>query len=250
MKYVFSLFLGLYSTTVFPQLYSFTLGGNFTSGNLLSYGMNIRGNYNSNQNKLNQIVFTPSFDFGKISNQNGEFEVRRKEILTVLNYERSKNRFKFYIYNEIENSFLRKIRLRGSFGTGLSFKFISNESTNFDISQLVLPEIFQSSVLSKRDNFAIRLSTRVRFSKVFQRYKYSTQVLIQPAVYTRLTDGSTVSLRNNTTIRINNSYEMILSKNLSIGLMGDLIVQTYTSYINPLVKPYDTNMNLFIKGNF
>lgn len=250
MKFYFSLFFIFIVMVVRCQTNTFSVGGNLTTGNLLSYGINIRANLNTNPEKLNQIVFTPSFDYGKISDQSGEFQLRRKEIMTILNYERTKNRFKFYVYNEFEKSFLRKIRIRGAFGTGLSYKIIENETTNFDISQLVLPEIFQSSVTNKRDNWALRLSTRLRLSKKFSKYKYSSQLLIQPAVYTELTDGTRVSTKNNTTIRLNNSYEFVLSRNFSIGFMGDLIVQTYTSYINPSIKPYDTNINLFIRGNF
>lgn len=250
MKLTFSLFFIFLVTLVRSQTNNFSIGGNLTTGNLLSYGINIRANLNTNPEKLNQIVFSPSFDYGKISDQSGEFQLRRKEILTVLNYERTKNRFKFYVYNEFEKSFLRKIRIRGAFGTGLSYRIVENETTNFDVSQLILPEFFQSSFTNKRDNWALRLSTRIRLSKKFPKYKYSSQLLFQPAVYTELTDGTEVSPKNNTTVRINNSYEFVLSKNLSIGFMGEMIVQTYTSYINPTVKPYDTNLNLFIKGNF
>ena len=232
------------------QTYTFSVGGNLTTGNLLSYGINLRGNFNSNTDKLNQIVFTPSFDYGKISNQNGDFELKRKEILTILNYERKMNRCKFYVYNEIENSYLRKIKIRGAFGVGVSYKFIENDKTNFDVSQFILPEIFQSSFTNKRDNKAVRVSTRIRFSKNLQKYKYTSQILFQPALYTQLTDGTEISFKNNTTVRVNNTYEFVLSKNLSIGFTGDLIIQTYTSYINSNVKPYDTNINLFIKGNF
>jgi len=249
-KIYFSLLLIFLTNRLYSQTCSFMIGGNFTSGNLLSYGINLRANLNSNDKKVNQIVFTPSFDYGVISNQNGDFQLRRRETLSVLNYERSNKKFKFYVYNEIENSFLRKIELRSSFGTGVSYKLISSESTNFDISQLILPEIFLSSFSNKKDNWAIRLSTRIRFSKKIGRYKYSLLFLFQPSAYTELSDGRTVNIKDNTNIRCNTSYEYVLSKNLSVGLTGDLIIQTYTSYINPQVKPYDTNFNLFIKGSF
>jgi hypothetical protein len=226
------------------------VGGNYTSGNLNSYGLNIRANYNSNTQNRNQLVFTPSFDYGVISNQSGAYELRRKEILSILNYERTMGNFKFYIYNETENSFLRKIKLRGSFGTGLSYRFISSETTNFDISQLILNEIFQSSFSNKRDNWAVRMSTRIRFSKKFVKYKYSSQLLFQPSVFTEMMDGTRVSTYNNTNIRLNNTYEIILSKNVSIGVNGEFILQTYPSYVNPIIKPYDSNMNIFVKGSF
>lgn len=249
-KIYFSLFLTFLVNSLYSQTCSFMIGGNFTSGNLLSYGLNLRANLNSNPEKTNQIVFIPSFDYGMISNQSGDFELRRRETLSVLNYERSNKRFKFYVYNEIENSFLRKIQLRSSFGTGISYKLISNEKTNFDISQFVLPEIFLSSFSNKKDNWAIRISTRIRLSKKIGRYKYSSQILLQPSVYTQLSDGRTVTLKDNTNIRWNTSYEYVFSKNLSVGFTGDLTIQTYTSFINPQVKPYDTNFNLFIKGSF
>lgn len=232
------------------QNLSFSLGGNFTSGNLLSYGFNTKSNLNYNLSKNNQIVFTPSFDYGRISNQQGVFELRRKELLSILNYERTEGRLKFYIYSELENSFLRKIKLRGSFGTGISYKLNKSESTNFDISQFILPELYLSSFSNQRDNWAIRSSTRIRFSKTFEKNKYSSQILFQPAIYTQMIDGTKVKMKNNTIIRINSSYEYILSKNLSIGFSTDVVVQTYSSFINPMVKPFDTNMNLYIRGSY
>jgi len=250
MKIYISLLLIFIPFLSFSQTYSFTVGGNFTSGNLLSYGLNLRSNINSNVDKVNQISFTPSFDYGNMANAQGQFKMNRRELLSIVNYERSKNKLKFYVYSEIENSYLRKIRIRGSLGTGFSIKIIKNEKTNFDISQLILPEIFESSFSNKRDNWCVRLSTRLRYSRTVNKFKYSGQILLQPAIYTKLTDGKTLPTKENTTIRVNNSYEFILSKNLSMGFMGELIVQTYTSFINPSVKPYDTNMNLFIKGNF
>jgi hypothetical protein len=250
MKFYFCLLSFFFVKYGHSQSLSFNVGGNFTSGNLKSYGINLRSNYNSNLQNKNQLVITPSFDYGVISNQLGVYELRRREILTIVNYERSLGNFKFYIYNEFENSFLRKIRIRGSFGTGLSYKFISSETTNFDISQLVLPEIFQSSFSNVRDNRAVRLSTRIRFSKKFSKYRYSTQFLFQPSVYTELKNGGRVSTYNNTNIRLNNTFELILSKTISIGSNADFILQTYPSYINSNIKPYDTNVNLFIKGNF
>lgn len=243
------LFLFLINISL-SQVNNFTIGGNLITGNLLSYGVNLRASLSTNPKKIHQLVFNPSFDYGKISNQIGVFELRRKEILATLNYEKTKNRFKFYVYTEFEKSFLRKIQLRGAFGTGVSYKILENESVEFDFSQLILPEIFLSSFNNRRDNRAIRLSSRLRYSRRWSRFRISNQILFQPAIFTQLTDGTNVDIKNNTTIRINNSYEVTLSKNLSMGLMGEIIVQTYTNFINPSVKPYDSNFNLFIKGTF
>jgi hypothetical protein len=249
-KYPLSLLLVFLSFYVQSQNYSFQVGGNFTSGNLLSYGLLIKSSLSSKPDKKYQLSFSPTFDYSMITNQKGQFELRKREILSIINYERPRGIFKFYVYNEVENSYLRKISLRGSFGCGASIKIYSDVSSNFDISQFVLPELFQSSFNNKRDNYAFRLSTRIRYNLVKERYKYSTQILLQPAVYTRLFNGTEIGFKKNTNIRLNQSYEYVLSKNFSIGLSNDITIQTYTSYINPLIKPYDTNMNLFVKGNF
>ena len=127
MKIYISLLLIFIPFLSFSQTYSFTVGGNFTSGNLLSYGLNLRSNINSNVDKVNQISFTPSFDYGNMANAQGQFKMNRRELLSIVNYERSKNKLKFYVYSEIENSYLRKIRIRGSLGTGFSIKIIKNE---------------------------------------------------------------------------------------------------------------------------
>jgi len=216
----------------------------------LSYGLTVKANLNSKPDKKYQFSFSPMFDYGKMSNQQGKFELRKKEFFSTLNYERPHKILKFYIYNELENSYLRKISIRGSFGCGISMKIYSTPKVNFDISQFILPEIFQSSFNNTRDNYAFRLSTRVRYNLVTERIKYSIQILFQPSVYTRLIDGTEISYKNNTNIRLNQSYEYVLSKNFSIGLSNDITIQTYTSFINPQIKPYDTNLNLFVKGNF
>jgi len=80
--------------------------------------------------------------------------------------------------------------------------------------------------------------------------KLSSQFLYQPAVFTKMSNGQEVSISNNTNLRINSSLEVNVIKILSIGLSSDLFYQTYPSYLNQRIQPYDSNVNLFIKGNF
>ena len=188
-------------------------------------------------------------DYGEISNQQGKFELRRREFYSILNYEKQNGILKFYIFNEVENSYLRKIKLRGSIGTGLSINIINTEKQKIDISQFILPEVFWSDFNNQKDNLAIRFSTRIRYNLIGEKFKFINQILIQPAAYTRLSDGKEVSLKNNTNIRFNQSYDYFISKNLSIGISNDIIIQTYTSYINTEVKPYDSSLNLYLKAS-
>jgi 16S rRNA U1498 N3-methylase RsmE len=49
-------------------------------------------------------------------------------------------------------------------------------------------------------------------------------------------------------IKIEN-FDYSISKNLSIGISNDIIIQTYTSFINPKIKPFDSNLNLYFKAS-
>lgn len=251
-KFMRVIFLILFSFIIvdgFSQTYQFQVGGNYTSGNLVSYGLNIRGSILS-KSESNQFNFSPSYDYGGLINRVGDFQLVRKEFISVFNYSKSHGRFKFYIYNEIENSLLRQIRIRGSLGLGASIKLIGTDRVNFDISQFILPEVFRSSFNNLRNNKALRLSTRIRYSNSWDRNKINSQLLYQPAVYTWMDTGNPIGISDNTNLRFLISYEFMLSKNLSLGCQGEVIVQTITTYINPLRKSYDSNSNLFVKGSF
>lgn len=248
-KLLFSLFFLFSSFILKGQNYNFSLGGNMTSGNLSSYTLTFKSTLSSDEKKPYQFNFSPSMDYGEISNQQGKFELRRREFYSILNYEKQNGILKFYIFNEVENSYLRKIKLRGSIGTGLSITIIKTEKQKIDISQFILPEVFWSDFDNKKDNLAIRFSTRIRYNLIGEKFKFINQILIQPAAYTRLSDGKEVSLKNNTNIRFNQSYDYFISKNLSIGISNDIIIQTYTSYINTQVKPYDSSLNLYLKAS-
>jgi hypothetical protein len=248
-KHLFSLFFIFLSFISKSQNYNFSLGGNVTSGNLSSYTLTVKTNLSSSEGKSYQFNFSPSVDYGKITNQQGKFELRKREFYSILNYEKQNGIFKFYIFSETENSYLRKIKLRGSIGTGISISIIKTDAQKLDISQFILPEIFWSSFNNQKDNLAFRLSTRIRYNLIGEKFKFINQILIQPAVYTILNDGREISLKNNTNIRFNQSYDYSISKNLSIGISNDIIIQTYTSFINPKIKPFDSNLNLYFKAS-
>ena len=100
--YIFSILLPI---SLKGQRNNFTLGGNITLGNLYSYTVTFRTILKSPEDRPYQMNFSPSIDFGKISNQEGKFELRRREFYSILNYEKPKKNFKLYISNESENSF-------------------------------------------------------------------------------------------------------------------------------------------------
>jgi hypothetical protein len=248
-KHLFSLFFIFLPFLSNGQNYNFSLGGNMTSGNLSSYTLTFKTNLSSSEGRSYQFNFSPSIDYGQITNKQGKFELRKREFYSILNYEKQRGVLKFYISNEVENSYLRKIELRGSIGFGLSISIIKTNKQKLDISQFILPEIFRSSFNNQKDNLAFRLSTRIRYNLVGEKFKFTNQILIQPAVYTILNDGRKVSFKNNTNIRFNQSYDYSISKNISIGISNDIIIQTYTSFINPQVKPFDSNLNLYFKAS-
>ena len=223
-----------------------TLGGSYTGGNFSLYRITTTSSLTL-ENKKNEITFLPSFQFSKTSNNGVSFILREREFLYSIFYTRRQNQVRFIFYNESESSFLRKINFRSSAGFGLGIKIIKNKSLELDFSELILPELLFSDFGNSFDNFATRLSSRLKFIFKIKSLTISSITLFQPSLLTLKSGNTLVKPKDNIILRSQNIIEFTPINWFSIGVGNDFIYQTYSVSINPNLKAFDYNLSIFLK---
>jgi hypothetical protein len=253
MKFFICLFLSLISIGSYAQIdssktnFDCALGANVTGGNYTSYTVNIKSNISKDW-KSNQINWSPSFEYSKISN-NGDMQLREREIYSSLNYVRSMKEFKFYLFNEMEHSYLQKVDFRGSLGLGFGHKIVKTKSFEFDISEMVMGESMLSNFGRNSDNIAVRSSTRLKLKWSNGKLKFNSISFFQPALYTVKNGGDVVSFNDNLNFRITTTFESKISKLFSLGLGNSLTYESYSHSIKASTNPLDYTFYFFIKLN-
>lgn len=222
------------------------MGGNYTGGNFSLYSFFIKSSISAEW-KNSEFGFSPNFQYSQIANDGLNFRLREREFYYNLSYTRRIKQIRFILYNESENSYLRKIDFRTSAGLGLGYKFIKNKNIELDISEIILPELLFSQIDSESDNFALRLSTRFKFVYTIKNFKFSSISLLQPSVYTIKNNLVLVNPSDNINFRSVNNIEYSPYNWLSVGIGNELIFQTYSPSIDSKIKPLDYNFSVFFK---
>jgi len=253
MKFVICLFLSLVSVGCYAQIdssktkFDCGLGANITGGNYTSYTGNIKANVSRDWSS-NQINWSPSFEYSKISN-NGHLQLREREIYSNLNYVRSMKEFKIYLFNEMEHSYLQKVDFRGSLGLGLGHKVIKNNIFELDLSEMIMVESMISNFGTDYDNLAVRSSTRLKLKWSNSRVKFNSVSFFQPALYTVRNSGDVVRFSDNINFRSNTTFESKVSKIFSLGVGNSITYEAYSHSISLITKPLDYTFYFFIKIN-
>jgi hypothetical protein len=251
MKTVICLIFCLFTLQSFAQSDSSkinldaSIGGNATGGNYNSYTSYVKSNLSKTWNS-NQLNWSPSFEYSKISN-NGNWQLKEKEIYSNFNYVKNVKSFKFYLFNEFEHSYLQKVDLRGSLGIGVGHKIISNNNITIDISEVIQPETMISSFGKLYDNFAIRSSTRLKLKWTKSIFSFNSVSFFQPSLYTVKNGGDVVNFNNNINFRSNTTFDIKVYKLISIGLGNQVTYESYTHSINPSTKPLDYQFSFLLK---
>lgn len=102
---------------------------------------------------------------------------------------------------------------------------------------------FYFSDNSVNDRITFRSSTRLNFTWSKGPFKLSSATLIQPAIYT----SPEVNNKNNFNLRSNTLIEVKAYKGISLGISNETIVQTYSSYLYPNIKPYDYRFEFIVE---
>lgn len=241
------LHLNLFSQTDTLKLkLNISLGGNYTGGNFSLYRINSRNSI-SLENKKNEFNFSPNFQYSQIATDGVNFKLREREILYSLSYTKRWENIRMIFYNESESSFLRKINFRTSAGLGPGFKIIQNKSIELDFSELILPEFLASNFGSDFDNFAIRLSSRLKFAFKSKNFSISSITLFQPSIFTLKSGDIVVKPKDNINLRSVNNIEYSPLSWFSFGIGNEVVFQTYSISINPDLKPVDYNFSIFFR---
>lgn len=254
MKNLFCLLFIIFSINSFSQSDSLILkkniniGGNFTQGNFNFYSLNIKPELTA-ENKKNQLSFNPSFQYSQIKNNNQIFQLRERELYSSINYTKRFNEWRIILSNETEQSYLRKVDLRGSIGLGVGHKLVKTNNIEIDLSQMILPEYLISNFGTQFNSFSIRYSTRFKLIYKKNNLKFSLITFIQPSLYTVKSEGQIIDFQDNINARSNANIEYSLQKWISIGISNQIIYQTYSASINKSIKPLDNTVNFFLKIN-
>jgi hypothetical protein len=223
-----------------------SIGGNYTGGNFNLYNLFVKSSLSKSW-KDNEVYFSPNFQYSQISNDRVNFKLREREIYYNLSYTKRWDNFRLLVYNEFENSFLRKVDFRGSMGMGAGVKIFKKRNLELDVSEMVLPEFLLSNFGNNFDNFALRLSTRLKFVFSQNNFKLSSVSLFQPSLYTVKNGTDIINFKDNLNLRSLNSLEYSPLKWFSIGINNEVIFQTYSNSIDSNVSPIDYNISVFFR---
>jgi hypothetical protein len=225
--------------------YDFKLGGDGNTGNYNSIGLTLDL---KTKLKDSNSIYQEYNTFYRLSAQSAyksqKLNLYENELyLNLYNYKEIK-KFKFIVFSEIEHSFMRSIRYRANFGIGLGYTFVNSKIFKLNISEILLPEFFNSDLGEYYDVFNIRSSTRIKGEFIIDKVKLSTLNLIQPVFYN---SKNITSLENNLNLRSFNELDFSISKYFSIGINYLLTIQGYSSYINAEIKPIEQTFFISLK---
>lgn len=221
---------------------SMSLGSNVFGGNYNAYIVNTQMSFSQDSTKIAWNL-SPSFTFGQIDRDNvGKYVTNQRESYLTGNLSHKFGRHRILGTAEAENSFLKKIQFRGSLGLGYGYDFIRKDKFVLLVSEAIMPETYNSNVDLDKNAFALRLSTRIKF-EYGNRVKLTSITMFQPAIYT----SSEVRVKDNINLRSTNSLEVPVVKGLTIGLVNNINMSTFSTYIDSTVSPLDWNVLLSIK---
>jgi hypothetical protein len=245
LLFIFNSNIGISQSDSLNFKIDLNLGGNVNVGNFTTYNLIFRTD-NEFRWKQNEIVFSPKFHYSEILT-NGRLSLREREFYVNYGFTKRSDKWRTILFGELEHTFLRKIDLRTSFGVGFGKKIFKNKYFEIDVSEVILPELTISDFGKNYDNFAIRASTRLKFIWEREPFKVSSITIFQPSLYTMRNGGIQVPLIDNISARSLNNFEVSISKPLSFGVGNEVIIQTYSYYLNPTVMPIDWMISFFIK---
>jgi len=223
---------------------AFGIGGTYQLGNSKGYSITSQL-YLYNDSSQTQWSFNPSYIYMMGSDANNNYIKKQEEKYLSVTLSHKWDGMKFIAMGEAEQSYMKKIDLRYSFGAGISFNIIRTPKTVFTFSEAVMPQRYNSSTNSKMDLNSVAMSSRIRFDWSGP-IKITSVVLVQPSIWSE----NHVSMGNNFNMNGNIKFEMPLYKNISLALVNVINASTYSAFVNPSVKPvdYSSSLQLTVKN--
>jgi hypothetical protein len=218
-----------FSTLCKAQNFSVSLGGDYSKGNVNTANIDLRAEVKQDSGRIAWNI-SPTHRFSYLTT---EKRILNNETYITASAETRKGRWKFLAFNENERSYNRKIVYRGNAGMGVSYHVVDKENLKLIFSEVVLPEVFYSEVSGQRK--ALRLSSRVKFFWKSGAFSFNSVSVIQPSIL----NSPEILAKHNFVMRSQNSFEIYVTRRISMVLGADVIVQTYPTFLNEKVKPVD-----------
>jgi len=152
--------LSLFSQKATTQL---ALGGSITGGNFNSFSTLTEISITRDTSFRNNWSINSSFIYGMIKDPDEGYKVYQRESYLLASFSRRHGIFRTQCFTEIENSFLKKILLRGSIGAGFGAEVIRKGKHYLLISEMVMPDTYYSEIDNDKNIVSVRLSTRIRY---------------------------------------------------------------------------------------
>lgn len=243
MKKILFVSLIFLSLSVFSNINkSISLGTNLNFGNLNSFNLNLQSSLSQDSGKLDWNI-NPNFSFTMIKNDS-KFQLYERETFLTTSISKKINNWKIMTFSDIENSYLRKIIFRFSGGFGVGYDIIQTDKLRFNISEVLMPEIYISENSSKNIT-TIRPSTRFKL-KWNSKVNFESVTYFQPPLWT----SNQIRFKDNINFRTLNTFDFPVFKYLSLGLQLNIHLFTLPNYFNPDIKISDTNLSFLIRTRF
>ena len=233
MKRILIILMLMFSTmSAFGQVKeNISLGGMFSEGNTGSFSVNTLSTFSNDSAKFMNWSVSPYFLLNEVKSGNSYIMKQRESYLTT-SFDHSIEKWKIYIFSDIENSYQKKFDIRASLGLGAGRKVVDVKNVSLSASCAIMPEYFRT-VLSKEEE-SLRLSIRLHL-ETKGRLKFNSIDLIQPAIAMM----PVISLNNNFNFRSTNTLSYAITKNLSVGMQVTVATSTLSSFLDARVKPTD-----------
>jgi len=218
-----------------------TIGGTGNAGNLELYTITTQASIAQDSTNFTWAL-GGRFDYGELYDETDGWNTKQRESLLTGTVAHDWGKWKVIGFMEFENSYLKKIAVRGSSGIGVGHDIVNRVNTKFMISEALMPDYYFAEHNIDKNLLTIRASTRVKLA-FGNKAKFSSVTFIQPSVW----NDQRISAANNISIRSTNSIDFPITKRTSIGFQFTMVGSTLSHYFDSSVKPYDYSTLLTLK---
>ena len=220
---------------------SLTLGGTGNAGNLKLYTATAQASIAQDSTKFTWAV-NARFDYGELYDETSGWNTKQRESLITGTVSHDWGDWKVIGFMEFENSYLKKILVRGSSGIGVGHDIVNKPNVKLMISEAIMPDYYFSDLNINKNLLTVRASTRVKLA-FGKKAKFSSITFVQPSVW----NNRGISAPNNIIIRSTTSIDFPISKRATFGFQFNVVGSTLSAYFNSSVKPYDYSTLLTLK---
>lgn len=226
------------------KILDLSLGLTMNGGNNPQYGGTIKSSFSYEKPRW-EISLNPNFSLNYAS-VNNEISLVRREAYLVSTASKIRDKWKIGAISEVEHSLLKKMSIRFNCGAGPSFRLVNTKEFEISFSEYILVEGLKMNNKLSSNYFALRTSSRIKIAYKHKLFSCSSINLIQPVIY----NNQDVSTSNMFIFRSTNRIDFTVAKSVTLGTQLDGKIESYPTYINSSVLPYDWNSVIALTYKF